>query len=228
MNRRWAAAIIASTALHLALVLGFRAGTKRAVTQARVPSETATLEFIRVPSIRLERSQKTPPRLRSGTTARTENIQSPVTEPSPQDTSSPVQVERGRDRSAVPGPSPEEGDSFAVSNSPTASLGDTSSLLDVAPRGPSPEVLALVHARLAQGASRCYPPAAQRFHQTGEVIVAFCAANSGVITHTHLVTTSGVALLDSAATECVVPSANPLPPEAASACFRVPVRFGRP
>jgi protein TonB len=96
------------------------------------------------------------------------------------------------------------------------------------PIGPSAELIALVHQKLSIGAARCYPPAAQRFRQQGTVTVAFCATPSGEIKRIAIEHSSGSALLDTAASDCVVPSANPLPTEAAGACFVLPVRFGQP
>jgi TonB family protein len=88
------------------------------------------------------------------------------------------------------------------------------------------DVVALVHARLAAVADGCYPAAARRFQQRGTVGLAFCADARGAPTGTSVTQSSGATLLDDAAKGCVLERAAPLPPEAASRCFTVPVRFG--
>ena len=85
---------------------------------------------------------------------------------------------------------------------------------------------ALVHARLAAMAEGCYPSAARRFQQRGTVQLSFCLDASGGAASTSITQSSGAALLDAAAQGCVVQKAAPFPPEAASRCFSVPVRFG--
>jgi periplasmic protein TonB len=95
------------------------------------------------------------------------------------------------------------------------------------PSAPSgPDVNALVHARLAAVADRCYPAAARRFQQRGTVQLGFCADANGAATNTAITQSSGAPLLDGAATSCVLSAAAPFPAEAAGRCFTVPVRFG--
>lgn len=88
------------------------------------------------------------------------------------------------------------------------------------------DVGALVHERLRVAAERCYPPAARRFQQRGTVAVTFCTDGAGQVLRREVSRSSGAALLDGAATDCVVPTAAPFPVAAASRCFTVPVRFG--
>lgn len=81
-----------------------------------------------------------------------------------------------------------------------------------------------LHRRLAEAAVRCYPAAAGRLRLRGTVPVRFCLDAQGTASALSLVGTSGSALLDRSALECVVPGAEPLP--ALPGCFEVPVRFG--
>ncbi len=90
-------------------------------------------------------------------------------------------------------------------------------------RGSAPEIAEL-HQRLAAAALRCYPDAARRFRARGEVVVSFCLDGTGNATDVARVASSGSALLDRAATECVLPGALPVP--GAAGCYRVPVVFG--
>jgi TonB family protein len=81
-----------------------------------------------------------------------------------------------------------------------------------------------LHRRLAEAAARCYPTAAQRFRLTGEVPLHFCLDAAGVATALSLEGSTGSALLDRSALECVVAGAQPL--SGFEGCFLVPVRFG--
>jgi len=60
----------------------------------------------------------------------------------------------------------------------------------------------------------------------GEVVLSFCLDAAGAATSVAPVTSSGSALLDRAATDCVLPGALPVPD--AAGCYRVPVVFGAP
>lgn len=79
--------------------------------------------------------------------------------------------------------------------------------------------------RLQEGALRCYPSAARRFRQLGEAQVRFCLDGAGALREATVAVSSGSALLDHAASECVVPGAAPFGPETFGRCFTVPVRF---
>ena len=79
--------------------------------------------------------------------------------------------------------------------------------------------------QLQEGALRCYPAGARRFRQTGEAQVRFCLDRAGTLSETTLASSSGSALLDVAARECVVPGAAPFGPETFGRCFTLPVRF---
>lgn len=93
---------------------------------------------------------------------------------------------------------------------------------------PEVNVNALVHARLSSAAERCYPAAARRFRQRGTVTVTFCGDLDARIVNGAVAQSSGASLLDAAAQNCVLAQSSPLPVEAASRCFSVPVRFGAP
>jgi periplasmic protein TonB len=85
-------------------------------------------------------------------------------------------------------------------------------------------LLGELHRRLADAATRCYPPAARRLRLRGEVPLHFCLDAAGSATALSLEGSTGSALLDRSALECVVPGAAPLP--GVVGCFQVPVRFG--
>jgi TonB family protein len=81
-----------------------------------------------------------------------------------------------------------------------------------------------LHRRLAEAAARCYPAAARRFRLTGQVPLHFCLDAAGVATALSLEGSTGSAVLDRSALECVLPGAQPL--SGFEGCFLVPVRFG--
>jgi protein TonB len=82
-----------------------------------------------------------------------------------------------------------------------------------------------LHARLAAAASECYPPQARRFRQQARVPVSFCIDADGQPERV-VVTPSGIASLDDAASSCVVRRAAPFPLRARTHCFTVPIDFG--
>ncbi len=86
--------------------------------------------------------------------------------------------------------------------------------------------LAAIHGRLAEGAARCYPPAARRFRLEGTTALHFCVDPQGQGQEPRVEASSGHALLDQAAITCVFAAAQPFPPMTAGGCFTVPVRFG--
>jgi outer membrane biosynthesis protein TonB len=95
-----------------------------------------------------------------------------------------------------------------------------------APQGEvSPVALAQLHARLQASADRCYPAAARRYRVGGEALLHFCSDGRGGFDSTSLARGTDSALLDTAATDCVLPGAAPLP-TGLGGCFTVPVRFG--
>ncbi|MEW5740280.1 MAG: TonB family protein [Myxococcota bacterium] len=89
-----------------------------------------------------------------------------------------------------------------------------------------PELVSLVHARLAAAAERCYPASARRFQQRGTVEVRFCVDGHGAVREEQVQRSSGVDALDAAVGACVLPAASPFPSSASGQCFSVPVRFG--
>jgi TonB family protein len=86
-------------------------------------------------------------------------------------------------------------------------------------------LLAELHARLRQAAVRCAPAAVRRFGARGEVQLEFCLGPAGGVERVVVQRSSGVAVLDEAATTCVVPGAVPFPAAASGRCFTVPVQF---
>ena len=89
----------------------------------------------------------------------------------------------------------------------------------------SPDVERELHARLQSSASRCYPSASRRFHETGVSEVAFCVGDSGQLADGKLARSSGSERLDRAALECVIGEAGSFP-AAHGRCFALPVKFG--
>lgn len=91
--------------------------------------------------------------------------------------------------------------------------------------GPAAQALnvSLLHQKLSEAALQCYPKAAQRFRWTGKVDVSFCFDDPRVVKSVTVEKTSGHALLDQAATDCVIPKAFPV--EAPLGCYSLPVRF---
>lgn len=86
--------------------------------------------------------------------------------------------------------------------------------------------LATIQARLAAQRDRCYPRAAARLRLAGTAKVKFCIGGDGAPTGVQIAQSSGEALLDRAATDCVVKGAAPLPQ--VSRCILVPVDFTAP
>ncbi len=140
-------------------------------------------------------------------------------------TASAVPVDVAREGTPVAGPGPASpggaGDEGAAPGPGTAggSAGGPGGT-----GAASMSLLTELHRRLAEAARRCYPAAAQRFRLQGEVPVHFCLDGQGVATALSLQGSTGSALLDRSALECVVPGAEPLP--AVAGCFLVPVHFG--
>jgi len=89
---------------------------------------------------------------------------------------------------------------------------------------PSASRLGELHRRLAEAAARCYPAAARRFRLQGQVPLHFCLDAAGTATALNLQGSTGSAVLDRSALECVVPGAQPL--SGFEGCFLVPVHFG--
>ncbi len=218
MKRRWLFAVVVSVLFHGVLVVGFRALLERArqadlasmppAPPAAPAQTTKTVEFIR---IGLQERTAAAPRPTSAAPGVGPRVVAPATLTELAPAAEPA--------AAAEASSPGETQTVVEATAPEPLEG-------VPGAEPSAELIAAVQARLAQGAARCYPPAALRFRQTGVVSVGFCASGSGELEQILVNNSSGSALLDQAAVDCVVPSANPLPLAAAGACFRLPVRFG--
>ncbi len=80
-----------------------------------------------------------------------------------------------------------------------------------------------LHQRLASAARRCYPGTAHRLRQRGTVQLHFCLSPQGTASTSTLEGTTGSALLDRAALECVLPGALPAP--GMPGCYDVAIRF---
>jgi protein TonB len=80
-----------------------------------------------------------------------------------------------------------------------------------------------LRARLAWQTDRCYPRAARRRGTEGTVELHFCLDGAGHPERIEVLSSSGSALLDEAATECVVRASAPF--DAAHLCITVPVVF---
>ena len=122
-----------------------------------------------------------------------------------------------------PGSSPAEGQP-EVAGRPGAGTVPGGEAARGGTAGPSDWLVGELHRRLAEAAARCYPAAARRLRLHGEVPVRFCLDARGGASGLSLVGSTGSAVLDRSALECVVPGAEPLP--AVAGCFQVAVRFG--
>ncbi len=167
--------------------------------------------------------------------------------PTPEPRPHPIDVASAAPVEVVPGSSGEPADPVmahaGVAESAGSSEGAIGAAVDGGAGGPAgagapggnamgaeaaggpgaPNHLAEIHARLADSARRCYPPAARRFRLTGEVQVSFCIDGHGGVTQVAARKSSGSALLDRAAVDCVIPGATPLP--GPSTCKTVAVQF---
>lgn len=214
-----ALAVVLSLALH-ALGLWWLGRSEVTTTPvARAPTQLAWLsaqEPAEVPEAAAP-PRPTPARRRSA----------PASEAAPAVAESPSPAAEGVDE-------PTSGAPTAVEETTgTTGVGEPRETEGVPAPGPRDvgdevDVAALVHARLAAVADGCYPAAARRFRQRGTATLSFCSDAAGVITGGRVSASSGASMLDTAARECVLNAASPLPLPAAGACFSVPVRFGGP
>jgi TonB family protein len=78
--------------------------------------------------------------------------------------------------------------------------------------------------RLRSAAAICYPYAAVRSNLEGTTRLRFCIGEKGEPREVQVVGSSGAQVLDSAAVDCVLPSAAPFP-ATSRLCVTVPVRF---
>ncbi len=83
--------------------------------------------------------------------------------------------------------------------------------------------IAQLHQRLANSARHCYPYAARRLRLRGEVALHFCLDSQGVAEAAALRGTTGSALLDRAALQCVLAGALPAP--GIPGCYDIPILF---
>lgn len=205
--KRWALAVVLSLAVHLGVVASFELSPSPPVGESVGERVDAVVSFTTVslepkkalaPAAALEK-----PRAARASLAPVGEVTTGIL-PGERELGAPAAEAEG-DAMVAPHPDP---------------------LPAGAEREKGPDVTALVHARLAAMADRCYPAAARRFQQRGTVQLSFCTDANGGAASTSVTQSSGAALLDAAARGCVVESAAPFPPEAASRCFSVPVRFG--
>lgn len=89
--------------------------------------------------------------------------------------------------------------------------------------GPGSAAYTRLLAHLRAHAARCYPRSAERRSLEGSVKLSFCIDAGGIPNRIELEASSGSALLDSAAIDCVVKGGAPLP--APAGCLSVPIRF---
>ncbi len=209
----WVLALGVSLALHLAIAVAFRS---EALAPEPRPVAKRGDGFVSFTTV----SVAEPPKAVAPAPARAfkANVAVPSLAVAVEALSdSPVAVENGAP-AVEPGPKPGVGAPAAPG--PEQPRGGSG------PVDPSAEVIALVHARLAAAAERCYPAAARRFRQRGTVQLSFCTDDRGGTSSTSVTQSSGAELLDAAARGCVLENAAPFPPEASTRCFSVPVRFG--
>ena len=166
MKQRWLIALAVSTVFHGLLVLGVRAAIRVAAgsvsqTPAPVARESVgkPVEFIRI-GLR----EKAP-----GKAARL----TPVAPTPPKPPEGQVAAQAGHDDQTPLTPAEGFGAAEAVpergAETGVLAASATAETTAAPKRAPSAEMLGLVHARLAQSAARCYPPAAKRFRQSGVV-----------------------------------------------------------
>ena len=84
-------------------------------------------------------------------------------------------------------------------------------------------LVAELHRRLAESARHCYPSTARRLRLRGEVGLHFCLSEHGRASVASLRGSTGSALLDAAARECVLDGALPAP--GIAGCYDVPIKF---
>ncbi len=201
----WPLALGASVALHL-LVLGF-ASVPQTRTSAR-PAQASSFDFVV--------AAPEPEPLAAIAEVKSQAFRSrKIASPQTQGTSSATAL--GIEPSEVGRPI-----EVSVLSPQTLEAGSFSG---AKPHGAT-DVSGLVYARLTMMAEQCYPPVARRFAQRGTVEVSFCADAEGKAVSVVVTHSSGINLLDTAASGCVVERAAPFPRAASGLCFQVPVRFG--
>lgn len=212
----WVLALGGSLALHLAVAAAFRSEELASEPRPVAKRGDGFVSFTTV-------SVAAPPRAVAAAPARALKVN--VAVPSlavavEALTDSPVAIEGGAPAQEA---NPEPGVGSPAAPGPGVEQPSAGSR----PVDPSAEVIALVHARLAAAADRCYPAAARRFRQRGTVQLSFCTDARGGTASTSVTQSSGAELLDAAARGCVLENAAPFPVEASTRCFSVPVRFGQ-
>jgi TonB family protein len=209
--KSWVIAVGLSIAFHLGLVVVFsveEVPVVAAAPVAKVGESVVSFTPVMVPEARKVEPQRK------------------VAKPGPT-----VHPERSRGATESAEPVVPEGASSSDLVSPSVELATVgaegvSPHPDPLPARGEGDIVAIVHARLAAVADGCYPAAARRFQQRGTVQLSFCTDAAGAAASTSVTQSSGAELLDAAARGCVIEAAAPFPPEAASRCFSVPVRFG--
>jgi protein TonB len=129
---------------------------------------------------------------------------------------------------APPEPSPEESAAVAGAGSPAGRvLPETAATVPpalVAAGANDTGAVAEIVRRLRSVAASCYPYAAVRSNLQGTTRLRFCVDQTGAARDAQVVDSSGSAILDSAALDCVLDSAAPFPATSRT-CLTVPVRF---
>ena len=116
---------------------------------------------------------------------------------------------------------PPRGGSDEVRGGGPSPLGEGAERSEADGAGPLDEI----HRRLALAAPGCYPGPARRFGWEGTATLRFCVGPGGEATQVQVAQSSGRALLDQAAADCVVREAQPFP--AVKECLVVDVHFAR-
>lgn len=223
MSARVLIALLASVALHVG-VFAALAKTRESSTTTIVAKPAATpVEWISVDLAPRPSAPAPAPPAPPAPTASRRPRAAPRAVPSaspPEPTEELVDV-------GLSAPTPEVG-----SSSGTAVLGaigrGTNGALggDLGPQGSNGEGgrdLSVLHARLSAAAAHCYPASARRFRIRGRTDVSFCIGADGSVSRIERRKSSGSAVLDRAAIECVLPRAAPLP--GPGGCFTAPIVF---
>ena len=229
---RWPAAVAVSVLAHVAVAGGLFVSLGRSsMTPPSAAPHARAVEVMRIGV--LPRAAHSPEPVAPSPTVRAGRVAAAAPRPLTIDAPGPTQV-------ALVEPGPDAAEPSAAPAAPTAGTepvaAPNTTSFTVAPSGtPAAEDargdtfdLAFtreLHARLAAAAGACYPPQARRFRQQARVPVSFCIDADGQPERV-VVTPSGIASLDDAASSCVVRRAAPFPPRARTHCFAVPIDFG--
>lgn len=239
-RRRWAVALIGSTAVHIGLLWAamsalpskkaVRAATAEAHREVRLLDQSAIPVRLVGPSLRGQLSQpgvaSKPTGVRGSTHRRRRALSTPrIASASDPDgvalnTGEPAKVSVDN---AASSSDAEPSDDAEVSQGVGGSAPGEDATGLSATGSLTGQRLSELHQRLASAARRCYPSTANRLRQRGTVQLHFCLTPQGSASISQLEGTTGSALLDRAALECVLPRALPAPDM--DGCYDVAIRF---